>query len=305
LATVGLIRIPFGFEAQEPSRRRPFLERSNVVNALFSSTPFDLGLRLSGAWRFLRYGVALMNGSPLGNRTFPGRDPNESKDLLFRVGVDTAVNARVRVEAGISSLSGRGFHQGLPPTKDVLVWRDTNEDSIVTPTEIQAIAGRVGTKSESFKRFALGADLRVFVTVPVLGPLVLRGEIIRGVNLDRAMLIADPVAQGRDLREIGGYVGFCQDITPWAQVGMRYDVYHPDADQAEQAGIKRVPRNPHASTYSVMAALRYVDPGDQQRNWGRLVLQYDHNGNTLGRDPSGAPTTLADDTFTARAEVSF
>jgi hypothetical protein len=37
----------------------------------------------------------------------------------------------------------------------------------------------------------------------------------------------------------------------------------------------------------------------------RLVAQYDHRQNALGRDASGRPTTLADDSFILRAEVRF
>ena len=38
---------------------------------------------------------------------------------------------------------------------------------------------------------------------------------------------------------------------------------------------------------------------------GRLIAQYDHRTNNQGRDAAGRPTTLADDSFTLRAEVRF
>ena len=37
----------------------------------------------------------------------------------------------------------------------------------------------------------------------------------------------------------------------------------------------------------------------------RLTLEYDKNGNALGRTASGFPTTLAADIFTLRGQVSF
>jgi hypothetical protein len=37
----------------------------------------------------------------------------------------------------------------------------------------------------------------------------------------------------------------------------------------------------------------------------RLIAEYDHNTNALGRDAQGVPTTLADDAVIVRAEVSF
>jgi hypothetical protein len=37
----------------------------------------------------------------------------------------------------------------------------------------------------------------------------------------------------------------------------------------------------------------------------RLLVEYDHRRNPLGRARDGRPTTLADDALTVRAEVSF
>jgi hypothetical protein len=37
----------------------------------------------------------------------------------------------------------------------------------------------------------------------------------------------------------------------------------------------------------------------------RLTAEYARRDNSLGRDVSGAPTTLADDSFTLRAAVGF
>ena len=47
MATLGLMRIPFGFEVQELDYVRPFLERATVLRALFPGE-FDLGARLRG-----------------------------------------------------------------------------------------------------------------------------------------------------------------------------------------------------------------------------------------------------------------
>lgn len=306
MTTIGLFQTPFGFEARELDRNRPFLERTTGTTALFTTTPFDLGLRVQGGWRFLNYALGLMNGSPLGDRAFPGRDPNESKDLVAHVGVDTKLAEPVRVEAGVSWLSGSGFHKGTPSTKDTIVWRDVNEDGLVQQTEIQAIAGSAATPSENFRRFALGADLRLHVEIPVLGELCLRTEIIRAKNLDRAILPADPVTSGRDLRELGYYVGFTQDVTRYAIVGLRYDRYDPDTDASEQQGLVLVPKDSSFTTVSVMGGVRYPVEKDGVRKYaGRLILQYDHNTNALGRGSNGLPTTLADDAFTLRGEVSF
>ena len=50
-------------------------------------------------------------------------------------------------------------------------------------------------------------------------------------------------------------------------------------------------------TWAFMGALRWKK--------ARLVAEYDHRKNALGRDVTGAPTTLEDDSFTLRAIMGF
>lgn len=296
--TLGLMKIPFGFEVPEGDEVRPFLERTTAARGLFAGN-YDLGARVRGGFRAVDWQLAIMNGEPIGERgAFAGRDPNQSKDLVGRVGAHgDLARGRVKVEAGISGLTGGGFHEGTPSTKDTLVWRDTNEDGQVQPAEIQVIPGSSATPSERFSRFALGADLRVKVTVPVLGELAVRGEIVRAKNLDRALFVADPVSAGRDVRELGWYVGATQEVTSWALVGVRYDRYDPDADVQRLAGVVQVASTEAVTTLSLLAMLRYESL--------RLSFQYDHEHNALGRDANGAPANLADDTAVLRGQVVF
>lgn len=297
MVTAGLFRTPFGYEVPESERERPWLERTAVSNALFPQS-FDLGMRIAGGFRFVRYVFAVMNGDPVGERTFPGRDPSKSKDLVFRVGGATLVTEAIRIEGGVSGLTGRGFHEGRAATKDVLEWTDSNADGRVDRlNELSVINGSPASPSATFGRFALGADLRASVAFPVLGELALRGEVVRGKNIDRGLYISDPIAATRDLRQIGWYAGASQEVTRWALVGVRYDRYDPDADAREQEPFAVVPRDLASSTWSFTAAGRVKS--------GRLVAQFDHRDNALGRDASGRPATLADDAFTLRAEVRF
>ena len=296
VTTLGLFKTPFGFEVLEADNVRPFLERATVIRALFPGE-FDLGLRFKLKWRALNLAMGLMNGAPLGEKQLPGRDPNESKDLVGRLGATTTPVEGVGVDFGLSGVTGSGFHKGTPSTKDQLVWRDTNEDGVVQPTEIQVIPGSSSTASQNFKRFGLGADVQVRVAVPVLGELALRGELVFAKNLDRGIMPADPVATGRDLREVGWYAGATQEVTRWGMVGVRYDRYDADADASRQAGASILPSSAVFSTVAVMGMLRWSP--------GRLILEYDHNTNPLGRDAAGAPTTLKDDALTLRGEVTF
>jgi hypothetical protein len=295
-STVGLQKIPFGFEVPQLDPQRFFLERTTTARALFPGT-YDLGFRIEGGYRFLRYAFAVMNGEPIGEASFGGRDPNGAKDFVGRIGVDGSPTSFLRIRAGVSALSGTGFHQGTAATKDTLVWRDANGDGIVQLSEIQIIPGVPATPSQSFSRFALGADLAVAARLPVLGELTLSGEVVRSGNLDRGVEPADPVGAGRDFRELGFYVALTQEVTRYAMVGARYDRYDPDADVTEQRGVSLVPTSHAYSTLAVAAAARYPP--------GRLIFEYDHNTNNLGRTPGGLPTTLADDAFTLRGEVVF
>jgi hypothetical protein len=296
VAAVGLFRIPFGYEVQELDWVRPFLERASVLQALFPGE-FDLGARLRVKYRFAEAAIAYMNGSPIGARVFPAVDPVHQKDVVGRVGIATDVVARLRIEAGVSGDVGTGFHAGTPTTKNELVWQDMNGDGVVQPNEITVIPGSAATPSQTFDRFALGADARIIVGVPVLGALAVRGEIVSAVNMDRGIEPADPVATGRDLREFGFSVGATQEITRWGAVGVRYDRYDPDADADQQRGVRLVPVSRAYTTLAVMAMVRY---GAQ-----RLLLEYDVNSNPLGLSPDGAPTTLASNALTLRAQVVF
>jgi hypothetical protein len=296
MLTAGLFKIPFGFEVQELDVDRPFLERSSVARALFPGE-FDLGVRAWLRYRFLDAKIAIMNGHPIADRTFPALDPTSAKELVGRIGAATDIVPAVGVDFGISVDRGTGFHEGTPTTKDQLTWRDDNGDGIVQATEIQVIPGASATPSELFRRFGLGADARIFVRFARGFALDLRAEVMRAENLDRGLEPADPVGAGYDLREFGYYVGATQELTAFGLVGIRYDRYNPDQDAHEQQALNVVPRDRSYSTLALLAMLRYEG--------ARLAVEYDHNGNALGRDASGKPTTLASDALTVRAQYRF
>jgi hypothetical protein len=295
--TAGSFKIPYGFEIEQRDTERLFLERSTLEKALFPGE-YDLGARLRGGWRFFRYAIAAMNGDPIGEKLFPGRDPTQSKDVIGRIGVDARVLSRIGIAGDFSALWGTGFHKGTPETKPVLVWRDTNQDGVVELNEISNIPGTTASPSKTFSRWAVGGDLRLGFELPVVGELTLYGELTYATNLDRALLIADPVTALRDIREFGYYGAVTQELTKWAMVGVRYDYYNPDRDANQLRYGLQVVKDPSYSTLAVTAAARY--PG-----YGRLVAQFEHNTNALGRTLSGQVTTLKNDAFILRAEVKF
>ena len=295
-ATIGLFKIPFGYEVLQSDRDRLFLERSNAENVLFPGE-YDLGAMVSGGWNFLRYSVALMNGHPIGEKAYPGRDPISPKDLVGRVGVDTRLES-VGIVAGASFLLGNGFTPGSPATKDQLVWHDVNEDNQVQLTEIQVIQGYPALPSEKFARSALGGDAVITIPLPQDSSVQAFGELYWASNLDRAFQVANPVLTGRALRELGYVAGITGTFRKHYFAGVRYDAYQPDRDASEIRNGVQVARDNSVSTTAVVVGVR-IPP------FARLMAEYDHNTNNLGRALDGQPALLPDDAFTVRAEVAF
>lgn len=296
-ASIGLMKIPFGFEVPERFEHRLFVEASHTSNALFPGF-YDLGVKLGGGWKFLRYQLAVMNGDPVGERAFPGRDPAKSKEILGRLGISTSPLEGVHVDACVSLLTGTGFSEGTPGTKDVITWRDVNENGLIELSELQAVSGTAGTPSSTFDHRALGAGLRVRARTGSIGELLLFGELVFAENLDRAYVPADPVALGRDVRERGYSFGFVQSLFEVAMIGARYDRYDPDADARDPQGAAIVPVDASWSALAIVAAWIPTEGA-------RLIAEYDHQDNALGRNSSGEPARLADDSFTLRAQVGF
>ncbi|HEU4538034.1 MAG TPA: hypothetical protein VFS00_28130, partial [Polyangiaceae bacterium] len=234
MVTLGLFRVPFGHDTSEPATTRPWLERGLASRALFAGAR-DLGVGLDAAWRFVRVGLAVQNGEPLDAAGFGGRDPTRSKDVVGRVGVDVEPARGVRVRAGVSWLGGEGLSPGSAATKDALNWVDGNENGLVEASELSVLPGAPARPSRAFGRSALGGDVRVRVELAPLGALELRAEIVRAENLDRWLEPADPIAAGRDLRELGWQVGASQEVGRNVLLALRYDAYDPDADARRQA----------------------------------------------------------------------
>ena len=212
--TAGLQDQPFGYELPLGARKRLFAERSVASTALFPNEA-DVGASVSGGFGVLRYSVAILNGQPAEPYLFS--DPNASKDLIARIGVDTKPVDALRATAGVSFLRGRGFSAGSDATKGELRWVDDNQDTRVQDTELRPIGALAAEPSESFDRWAFGFDALLALRTQ-LGESQLYGELTLAENLDRGLFVADPVASSADARELGYYVAFTQGITPYALV---------------------------------------------------------------------------------------
>lgn len=294
MASAGLLDIPFGFEFTEYARRRTFMERSTGSQALFPSEN-DLGVRISGGVYVFRYSLALLNGQPPDDRSgSPYTDFNTSKDLLTRFGVDAQVSDKLRVSGGTSFLRGKGFHPGQSATKGTVTWRDANENGSLDQGEQVAVPGSAATPSESFDRWAAGVDAQLRVETPI-GASFLYGELIFATNLDRGLVPADPIASGLDVRESSYYVGLVQELGKHLLVGLRHDVYDPNADFFDKRAGKLLPATQRVRTTSPIVGV-LLPP------YARISVQYDFIDDRLGRDARGVPVDLKNNHLTVRLQ---
>jgi hypothetical protein len=297
MLSLGVTDLPFGYELAESARMRPFMERSTTSGALFP-TEMDVGAKLSGAVSFVRYAVAITNGEPVDTITtrFP-RDPNAAKDISGRFGVVLNPLENVGISGGVSFLTGKGFHPGSEATKSTVIWNDANDDGIATPNEIQGSPGQAATASENFERWAFGVDLQLELNTRI-GASKLYAEAYAASNLDRGLLVADPVTTGLDQRHLGGYVALLQSVTPYGFVGFRASFYDPNADLLDTRSGRLLPRS---------AVIRTLSPliGAELPKRARLVFQYDFIDDKLARDGSGVPTDAKNDQWTLRLQVEL
>lgn len=292
----GLFKTPFGAEVPARERDKPFLEPPAFARAQFPGN-YDAGVMAHGSYGLARWTIGVVNGAPVGDAQWRGRDPVASYDIVGRVGAAIDGPYRSRFEAGVSAITGQGLHAGAPPTKDELQWVDENQDGIVQTTELQVLPGMTGTPSQTFDRDALGADIQVHWCLCRIGTGAAYVEAVIATNLDRGLVYADPIATSRDLRHLGFVVGVVQNLGPRVQVGARYDRYDADRDASEREGVKLVGVEKVFSTVGVMVTARWRD--------ARVLLQYDHERNPFGRGDDGMPTTRESDRMTVRAQVGF
>jgi hypothetical protein len=299
MGTLGLFDTPLGYELVESPRTRWFMERSQASRAFYPGEP-DLGVRLAGALGVFRWTIAALNGQPLGEPSpFVLQDPINAKDVVFRFGFDDLPIRDLHVAGGLSALRGRGFSAGNLPSGAGLQWRDFNDSGTVSVQTLVGLPAENGTASQSYDRWAVGADLRAhFRWYP--GVLKLYGEFLVAQNLDRNLYVANPIATGVDQRELGFYAAALQDVTPYGVVGLRFDLYDPNSNAFDKRGGTLQPFSEAIKTISPLVGLRLPDKDIGER--ARLVFQYDIISNAFARDTLGVPTTLKDNVWTIRLQ---
>lgn len=291
--TLGQFDLPFGFETTYSSKARWFMERSQMGRAFYPGEP-DVGARLSGGTGVLRYALAVTNGEPLDERSgFGLQDPNSNKDITARFGAQTKLGDSVVIAGGISWNQGKGYHPGSDAVKTGVAFRDLNENGSVDAGELFGTPATQAVPAKNFDRWAVGADLECMLHTK-LGWSMLYGELVLASNLDRGLVIADPVLAGSDVRELGYYVAFTQELGRYATVGFRYDAYDPNADFLDKRGGKLIPTKQTVRTYSPFIGLTLSSL--------RLIFQWDVVDDYLARDSRGIPTDLANNLWTLRLQ---
>lgn len=293
--SVGVLDIPFGFELAESARVRWFMERSIGSGALYP-TEMDAGAKVSGAVAFLRYAVAVSNGQPVDESSFP-RDPNSNKEITGRFGAEVPVTDKLDLSGGTSFAVGKGFHPGDAATKSRLIWNDVNQDGVAQPGEVIGIPGNGATPSKNFRRWALGLDFQAGLQTAI-GRSRLTAEAFVASNYDRGFVPSDPVQTTLDARQAGGYVALTQELTRYGVIGFRASIYDPNADVLETRAAKTLPKTQTVKTFSPLAGL--VLP-----NRARLLFQYDFVRDYLARDAVGVPSDAKNDQWAVRLQVEL
>jgi hypothetical protein len=292
--TAGITDLPFGAELGESQRDRVFMERSLGSLSLFPSEA-DIGVKLWGAYRFVNYALAVVNGQPLNEQAFP-RDPNAAKDIVGRVGTRAQLVESLSLEGGLSFYHGKGFSRGRDATKDSITWIDDNNNGFAEAHEFQGVTGSAAVPAQNYDRWALGLDLGVSKKT-ALGISRLSAEAVAASNMDRGLLVSDPGIEGANVRQVVLAFSAVQQITRYGLVGFRAAYYDPNSDVLEQrAGVFHIKDE---SFFVLSPALGLTLPH------GRLVAQYDIVGDHMGRDERGVPTNAKNNQLTVRLQVDL
>jgi hypothetical protein len=242
---MGIFRVPFGYEMLQADHTTGFIERSWMQNNLFPGE-YDTGLHAytTALRRRLTIQAAVVNGISLAEKTFSLLpDLNRGKDVVGRINYNFGP-----FDVGLSGDYGQG-------------------------QQVDAAALRF----KQFPRWGVNVEAAVHhVWIREMGATRIYGELALAHNLDRGLhytfappaIPADVNASVEDRDERGLFVRLEQDVTRFATVGFRYDMYTPDSAQKNNA----------RDTYSFLGAINFT-------RGLRLLLEFDQvidNGHRPG-----------------------
>ena len=130
-----------------------------------------------------------------------------------------------------------------------------------------------------------------------LGVSRLGAEAVIASNLDRGLLVSDPILTGSDVRQLVLSANAVQEVTRWGFAAFRAAYYDPNSDVLEQrAGVFHI-RDQSFWVLSPTIGLTLAR--------ARLVGQYDFVLDSLARDDRGVPTNAKNDQLTIRLQVDL
>ena len=228
--TLGQFKVPFGYEIVQSSSEREMPERSRVVKTLFPGER-DRGLRVTGKWNVLRLALAVVNGNGIEDAIYTANDQNAYKDMVGRVGVDLKFEG-VSVVLGASGYSGRGL-KTTSATAAKLTGKDANGDGKIIGDEITFTPGTAASW-DRYDRTRMGGDLQLYIDVPHLGGLAVKGEII--ASTDTYLGTGDtPADATKDVKGQGWSALLVQNVGMWGQVVVRADKWDPNTNKDNDA----------------------------------------------------------------------
>jgi hypothetical protein len=237
--TLGQFKAPFGFEVLQSSGDREMPERSFMIRTFFPGER-DRGARLGLKYGAFRLQAALINGnvfpaiSTFSVNSASVKDPiagsidqSSYKDVLGRVGADF----------GFIVFGGSGY------------WGHTIATKVAS--------GMTPASYTRYSRARVGGDAQLYLDVPALGGLVLRGEVIYGIekNLSYAGVAADPC---KDIKSLGWYGTVVQNIGGHFGVVVRVDQFNRNAGVEDTCASQKADADLDAVTTVGGGLLGYI-----------------------------------------------
>ncbi|MBI2896695.1 MAG: hypothetical protein HYY06_24265 [Deltaproteobacteria bacterium] len=207
--TLGLFKVPFGFETLLSSSDNPFLEPSFLTRTFFPGER-DLGLRLRARSSIYDVKMAVINGNPIGSDFLPGRDPDGTKDLVVRFGIDTE-----RIDFGVSGQVGKELVPGRAEVSPTTTWIDTDRDAVPDLDEVTTTEAAPAVPSDDVARWRIGADLELQLP---------RSEIYGEIAFSRRA----GAAGGPRLGQLAGYFAAVLRPLPFIGLALRIEALDPD-----------------------------------------------------------------------------
>ncbi len=263
--TVGLFKPPYSYDTILGSQSRWFPERSQLAQRFFPGER-DVGARVSGDLfeGTFNYGFAVVNGQMIGEKAFPGLDPNKQKDVLAHFGIKKGP-----FSAGIAGYYGTGY---VAPAVD---------DAATPATEAH--------DGINYTRWSYGPDVRFNYEIPKLGLLDIYAEIAYAQNMARGTLTDLPpvklnaagnaTGDVQDHKQLAWYVAVNQKIGKYAGVAFRAEQFTLDLDDDKAMQTNVEPAVLAFFSDNVWLSFSYVRrmedaDVDNDQLWARLQAKY-------------------------------